>query len=638
MTTPNQWTQGTEATTETNTALPGAAFHLLFEHHALRHPDNVAVRDERETVTYGELNHRANQIAHLLLDRGIRVESTVGVCFDRCAAMAAAVLGILKAGGAYVPVDPRGPAEHRLGILRDADVRVALAGTGVEGADDVVVLDRDWGAVAGLPTENPRVAGPVSSRAAYILYTSGSTGAPKGVVVEHRQLTAYITGAVERFGISGPLSFAMVQPLWVDSSVTAFALPLCTGGEVHMLSRETALDAGRLADWGRTHGVDCLKIAPSHLRALQSSPRFAELLPRRLLVVGGEPSDWRWLKELQEANPGCRVFNHYGPTETTVGVTTLAVADHPRATEWHTSPIGVPLPGTTVHIVDAEGRPVPDGHEGEMLIGGANVARGYHRRDDLTAAAFIPDPASPRADARLYRTGDFARRLPDGTIEFIGRADDQIKIRGFRVELGEVDAALLAHGRVRNAVTLVREDAQGDRRLVSYVEISKPESFDTSDLERHLRERLPSHMIPQDLVPLIRLPLSGHGKIDRSALPAPATDYRHRGTAPPTTRLERVVAQVWADVLRRPVGADQNFFDIGGHSLLLVDLQHRLREAVGRDVDLLDLFSHPTVHAQARLLEKQDQRASTSPGAERPNAALLRRRQQQSRARRAFHD
>ncbi|MBV1855877.1 non-ribosomal peptide synthetase [Catellatospora tritici] len=614
------------------------SFHQLFEAQAARTPDAIAVRAEGACLSYRELNSRANQLAHLLRELGVGPEATVGLCADRNVRLMVAVLGILKAGGAYVPVDPNDPVERRDGILSDAAVRFVVATAPLSTGHQVIQLDADLGVLAGRPLENLPIERSACADAAYLLYTSGSTGKPKGVVIEHRQLVSYTRAVIRRLGIDGPLNFAMVQPLTVDSSVTAFAPPLCTGGQVHLISREAALDAGKLADWVQTWGVDCLKIAPSHLRSLQASPRFAELLPRRLLVIGGEASDWRWLRGLQRLVPHCRVFNHYGPTETTVGVLTLTVADHLDA-EWETAPIGVPLPGTQAHVVDPAGRPTPVGVAGELLIGGDNLARGYHRRDDLTAAAFVPDTLGGRPGARLYRTGDIVRRLADGTIAFLGRRDDQIKVRGFRVALGEIEAALKSHPEVRDAIAIVREDIPGDRRVVAYIEPHNT-GFSTAGLDRHLRARLSPHMIPQAMVTLDQLPLSAHGKVDRSKMPRP-TEPAAAAPLPPRNELERLVAKVWQEVFRaEAVGSEQNFFDLGGHSLLMVELHHRLRAATGREIELLDLFQHTTVRAQAELLSQQNQGAAPatthSRGAQQN--ALLKRRQQQLHAKRGHHE
>lgn len=598
-------------------------FHRVFARRAAVRPAAVAVRAEDGVLTYAALDRSANQLAHLLRDLGVGPEVAVGLCLDRGTRLAVAVLGVLKAGGAYVPLALDDPVERRAGIVADSGVTVVLADRPLHLPGCHVVDLTAADALGERPDDAPPACADVAAEptsAAYILYTSGSTGKPKGVVVEHRQLTAYVNGVIARLGMDLPMRFAMVQPLTVDSSATAFFPPLCTGGEVHVLSRATALDPDRLADWVAEHGVDCLKIAPSHLRSLQASPRFTELLPARLLVVGGEASDWRWLRALQESVPHCQVHNHYGPTETTVGVLTLAVADHLDA-EWDVAPIGRPLPGVRVAVVDRNGREVPVGVVGELVVQGATVARGYHEHPELTAAAFGPDGGR-------YATGDLARRLADGTVVFVGRRDDQVKVRGFRVELGEVDAALRAHPGVRGAVTVVREDAPGDRAVVSYVE---PRGLPADELRRHMAKLLPPHMVPRAIVVLDRLPLSPHGKVDRSALPSPTPTETGRT---PETDLERVVARAWQQVLgRRTVGADVNFFDVGGHSLLLVELQQRLRAALDREVELMDLLAHATVRDQARLLAGARKPTRAEPGRpqSRRQAALLRHGMRQRR-------
>jgi amino acid adenylation domain-containing protein len=595
----------------------------LVAEHAARTPSAIAVRYEDVVLSYRELDRRANQLAAVLRACGIGPGAPVALCMPRCERTVVAALGVLKAGAYYVPVDPADPAARRNEILRDSSTRIVVAAAcSVDELPDGVAsieLDAEFTMLAGQPDTPPAV--PVLGRdAAYLLYTSGSTGRPKGVLVEHRQLAAYIAAIVRRFGIDRPRSYALVQPLTVDSSVTALAVALATGGQVHVLSRERALDAAGFADWMRRYDVDCLKIAPSHLRALQGSPRFAELLPSWLLIVGGEASSWPWLRDLQRAHPRVRIVNHYGPTETTVGVLTFAVADHLDA-QWSTAPIGRALPGTTVTVADHAGREVPLGIAGELVIGGAQVARGYHGAPGRSGFAGT-------GSGRRYRTGDQARRLAGGTVAFLGRDDDQVKVHGFRVELGEVDAALAEHPAVREAASAIDADPGGVPRVVAYV---VPGDVDTAALRAHLKARLSPHMVPWAIMPMDRLPLTPHGKLDRSALPSPGPGA-HAGSGPgpvaPAAGLEHVVGAVWCDLLGvEAVEPEQNFFDVGGHSLLLVELQKRLRSEAGREVDLLDLLNHPTVRAQAHLLTRP-QRALSPPRRPALQAALARRRQQ----------
>ncbi|WP_166664189.1 non-ribosomal peptide synthetase [Actinophytocola oryzae] len=614
MTTGTAAVEGAFAGTDGDDLFSGRPVHRIFAERAARHPDAVAVRAGATSMTYAELDDRANRLAHLLRDRGVGHETAVALCLDRGPWLPVAVLAVFRAGGTYVPLDPNDPPARRDLVIDDADAALVLTDGPVE-VSGVDVLDLGSAALDAAPAHAPDVADD-PRRAAYVIYTSGSTGRPKGVVVEHRNLTAYVDGVVRRLAIDRPMRFAMVQPLTVDSSVTALFPPLCTGGEVHLLRRETVLDPGRFADWVGEHGMDVLKIAPSHLRALQSSPRFEELLPQARLVVGGEAADWRWLQALQRARPHCRVVNHYGPTETTVGVLTLAVADHPDA-DWDIAPIGGPLPGVRVSVVDVHGDPVADGEIGELVVAGPYVARGYHRRPELTATAFA---------LGRYRTGDQVRRLADGTIAFVGRQDDQVKVNGFRVELGEVDAALRAHPAVHASATVVR-DLSGERAIVSYAQTGAT----PDELLTHLRARLAPHQVPRAVVVLDRIPLSAHGKVDRAALPVPPEPAEGAAAA---TDLERTVSSAWSAVLGvDSVAADVNFFDAGGHSLLLVQLQQRLRDGTGQPVDLIDLLAHTTVQAQARLLSGRHPGLATAPAGRRTpqQDALLRRRVQHSR-------
>jgi amino acid adenylation domain-containing protein len=591
--------------------------------HAARTPSAIAVRYEDHALSYAELERRANQLAALLRASGIDFQASVALCLPRGERMVVAALGVLKAGACYVPLDPADPAARRNEILRDSGARIVVAAAcpidNLPGGVALIQLDARFTALADQP--DVPLAVPLSGGdAAYLLYTSGSTGRPKGVLVEHRQLAAYVAAIVRRFGIDRPRSYALVQPLTVDSSVTALAVALATGGEVHVLSRERALDAAAFADWMRRHDVDCLKIAPSHLRALQGSPRFAELLPSWLLIVGGEASSWRWLRDLQRAHPRLQIVNHYGPTETTVGVLTLAVAEHLDA-QWSTAPIGVSLPGTTITVADPAGREVPVGIAGELVIGGAQVARGYQNATERSG--FVETGIG-----RRYRTGDRARRLVRGTVTFLGRDDDQVKVHGFRIELGEIDAALAEHPAVREAASAIDADVGGVARIIAYV---VPSDVDTAALRAHLKARLSPHMVPRVIVPMNRLPLTPHGKLDRGSLPPPGPGTSANSgvdAVAPGARLEHVVAAVWCDLLGvAAVGPEQNFFEVGGHSLLLVDLQNRLCREAGKEVELLDLLQHPTVRGQAQLLSGTH-RGMAPPRRSALQAALARRRQQ----------
>ncbi|MGV9883858.1 amino acid adenylation domain-containing protein [Streptomyces sp. NPDC003006] len=584
---------------------PAAAdcVHELFARQAARTPDAVAVRCEDAELTFADLDRLANRLAHLLRAAGVGPRRPVALCLERSPAMIVAVLAVLKAGGAYVPIDPADPTARRDMVLRDcgATALVHDGPDGTSGAGDAhaVRLDPNWTALRDLPDDCPD-SGAVPGDLAYILYTSGSTGIPKGVAVEHRQIVNYTYAFLDRLGISEALSYAMLQPLTVDSCLTMLVPPLVTGGTLHLITRARALDAQALADHLTHHRIDCLKIAPSHLRALMRSGRDADLLPRRHLVVGGEASQWHWLRSVaRAAGPDCRVHNHYGPTEATVGVLTWLVPpdDEPTAA---TAPLGTPLPNTRVHVLDPAGRPVPAGGIGELCVAGANVARGYVGRPDLTAAAFAPDPfGADRPGSRLYHTGDLVRRRQDGTLEFLGRGDDQVKIRGFRVELGEVEAALTDCPLVREGVVAVCREGQEPATAVGYYVPAHAEATDAAVLE-WLREKLPRHMVPSALVPLAALPLTPHGKVDRKALPAPPP-AEAPALAPRTTR-ERAVAAIWEDLLgTQAVGLEQNFFDLGGHSLLLIELHQRLRAELGLRAELIDLFRATTVRAQAVL-------------------------------------
>ncbi|MGH7824577.1 MAG: amino acid adenylation domain-containing protein [Candidatus Binatia bacterium] len=461
----------------------------LYEARAYRTPDATAVVFEAQKLTYLELNRRANQLAHYLRKRGVGPEVSVAILVERSLEMIIAVLGVLKAGGAYVPLDPEYPKERLAFMMRDSRIALLLTEEGLtsrlpESSAPVVCLKRDWGKIAEESEENPgRKASP--ENLAYVLYTSGSTGQPKGVAVEHRQLHSYLLGIISRLDLPPGASFATVSTIAADLGNTVVFSSLCNGGTLHVISEDRISDSEAMADYFSRHSIDCLKIVPSHLAALQSSSHPEKVLPRKLLILGGEASDVQWLKSIRTPAPDCAVLNHYGPTEATVGVLTYRIDQDSPAAGLSTLPLGRPLPNTQIYLLDENLNPVPIGVPGELHIGGLGLARGYFNRPDLTAEKFIPNSWGDKPGSRLYRTGDLARYLPDGNIEFLGRIDNQVKIRGYRIEPGEIEIALRQHPDVRDVVVLAREDhrnsdwglrnAEGERENSKF-EIQNPKS------------------------------------------------------------------------------------------------------------------------------------------------------------------
>ena len=450
----------------------------LFEAQVEQTPDAVSVVFEDQQLSYQELNRRANQLAHYLQRLGVGPEVLVGVMVERSLEMIVAMLGILKAGGAYVPLDPSYPAARLAFMLEDAKVSLLIAqertvSKVIETPASVIVVDRDWHAIARESAGNPhRATKPMNL--VYVVYTSGSTGQPKGVAVEHRQVTNYLHGILELLKLPRNASFATVSTIAADLGNTVVFTSLCGGGALHVISEERSGDADALNDYFSQHAIDCLKIVPSHLAALQNGTRSAQVLPRKLLMLGGEASRLDWIESLRSLNPGCVVMNHYGPTEATVGVLTYRVEASAVFTELKNLPLGRPVFNTKIYLLDKHLKPVPVGVAGELHIGGLCLARGYLNHPELTAERFIPNPFSQEAGARLYKSGDLARYLPDGNIEFLGRVDDQVKVRGFRVEPREIEAALEQHPGIMQVAALAARDQFGENRLVAYVVPKEP--------------------------------------------------------------------------------------------------------------------------------------------------------------------
>jgi amino acid adenylation domain-containing protein/non-ribosomal peptide synthase protein (TIGR01720 family)/FkbM family methyltransferase len=471
-----EWSQtGTESPVQ-------GCVHERFEAQVEATPDAVAVSCDGDELTYRELNRRANQLAHYLRERGVGPDVPVGLCVERSVEMVVGLLGILKAGGAYLPLDPTHPKDRLEFMLGDARPKVLVTQQQLlpslpEEGPERIYLGTDWETIACSPQDN-LVSGVREENLVYVIYTSGSTGRPKGVAVEHRNLVNYLEGILERLHLSPGASFAMVSSLATDLGNTVLFPSLCTGGCLHVISQERASDGAALADYFARHRIDCLKIVPSHLAALQSGSQPERLLPRQRLVLGGEASRSEWVRQLQALAPDCTILNHYGPTETTVGVLTYQLDADRVAAGTPTLPLGRPLANTHVYVLDPHQQPVPIGVPGELYIGGRSLARGYLHRRGLTAEKFVPDPFSSERGARLYRTGDRVRFLADGNLEFLGRMDDQLKVRGYRIELGEIEAALTEHPDLSEAAVVPWEDPSGHRRLVAYG-VPRPERAPT---------------------------------------------------------------------------------------------------------------------------------------------------------------
>ncbi|HYO14949.1 MAG TPA: amino acid adenylation domain-containing protein [Thermoanaerobaculia bacterium] len=568
-------------------------FPELFAERAARHPETTALVFGTERETYGELNARANRLARHLRRLGVGPEVVVGLWAERSPTLIEGMLAVQKAGGAFLPLDPAIPRERLAFLLEDAAVPVVLGGVEA-GPEGTRLVPFDAGGEESGEDLEPQ-AGP--DNAAYVLYTSGSTGLPKGVVIPHAGLSYLIEAQTRLFGAGpGDRVLQLASPGF-DASVLEVALALAFGAELHLAPREELLPGPGLARLLTERGITHALLPPPILAPLHP----VEPPTLGTLIVGGEacPPDLprRW-------GAGRRLFNAYGPTEGTVFCTVAG----PEALEGRIT-IGRPVHDAEVYVLDRELRPAPAGVPGELCLGGAGLARGYLRRPDFTAERFVPHPFAAEPGARLYRTGDLVRWLADGALEFLGRIDRQVKVRGVRVEPGEVEAVLGRHPEVGQATVDLRE-GPGGTRLVAWVVPRDPADREAlaAALRVFLRERLPEALVPAAFVLLDELPLNPSGKVDRAALPDPEAG-RREAAAPyvaPRAGLESAVAAVWREVLGvEEVGAGDNFFDLGGHSLLLVELQARLAERLGEEVALLDLFRNPNVASLARFLEQR---------------------------------
>jgi amino acid adenylation domain-containing protein/non-ribosomal peptide synthase protein (TIGR01720 family) len=578
--------------------------HRQFESIAAAAPDEVAAVFQDERLTYGELNARANRLAHYLRAQGVGPDVIVGVCLPRSIELLVAMLGILKAGGAYLPLDPSYPRERLAFMVEDANVGLLLTKEGLREllppAVKSLALGRGGEQFDAYDAGNPR-DGLSPENLAYVIYTSGSTGMPKGCAIPHRGLANYLSWGVDAYRVAEGQGSPVHSSIAFDLTITSIFSPLMTGRKVLLLDEEQAAgDALADALKGRP-GFSLVKLTPAHLEWLAHALEGDELQgSAAALIVGGEALHAESLSAWRTHAPDTRIVNEYGPTETVVGCCVYELKAGEAASG--TLPIGRPIANTRLYILDGEMNPVPCLVTGELYVGGEGVARGYLNRPDVTAERFVPDPFGPGAGGRLYKTGDLARHRPDGVIEFLGRRDQQVKIKGYRVELGEIEAVLGEHADVREAVVTLRADG-GDNRLVAYVTAREGRELSRADLSSHLRKRLPEHMLPSAFVTLDRLPLTANGKIDRRALPPPETAERQTGGGyvAPRDHAEEILAGIWADVLGvERVGVEDNFFALGGDSIRGIQAVSRANRA-GLKLTTHQLFRNQTVAGLASV-------------------------------------
>lgn len=578
---------------------PSLLLPQIFEAQVSRTPDQIALSFRDERLTYRELNSRANRLAHLLRARGIRPEDRVAICLERSTDLLIALLGVLKAGAAYVPVDVAYPPGRVSYMLQDAQPAAMIthrefAHLG-EGVPHVIELDRVD--LSGQSEQNPGQAS-VAENLAYILYTSGSTGRPKGVMVTHGALANFLRSMALEPGLKSGDVLAAVTTISFDIAGLELYLPLVTGARVLLVTREQASDGRALSALLKEHQVTVMQATPATWRMMtdtgwQPGPGFT-------VLCGGEALA-QDLAHTLTAN-GAKVWNLYGPTETTIWSCRKLLKPGAQVT------LGRALGNTSVYVLDRAFQPVPVGVCGELFIGGAGVARGYRGRPDLTTERFVPDPFAGQPTARLYRTGDLVRLRADGDLEFVGRADHQVKVRGFRIELGEIDAVLRSHEAIRDVATIVWGSSDAERRLVAYVVPSAPLPQEQliQRLREHARASLPDYMVPSSIVPLEAIPLTPNLKVDRAALPDPRTASVQVSSeyVAPRTETEARVASIWARLLScERVGVHDNFFELGGNSLLAGQLIQELDRAFGVHVPMREIFIDATVVNLATVVE-----------------------------------
>ncbi len=577
--------------------------HQLFEEQVDKTPDAVAVVFEDQELTYFELNSRANQLAHYLQSFGVKPEVLVGICVERSLLMIVGLLGILKAGGAYVPLDPNYPSERLAYMLSDAGVSVLLTQQSLllslpEHQAQVVCLDRDWEAIASLSNQNPvNEANP--ENLAYVIYTSGSTGKPKGVAIEHHSPVALCNWAKKIFTIEQLAGVLASTSICFDLSIFEIFVTLSCSGQV--ILAKNALDLPNIKNPDRITLINTVPSAVTELLRIKAIPSNV-----KIINLAGEVFTNQLVQKLYQQESVQGVYNLYGPSEDTT-YSTYTLLEKGAKTE---PTIGRPITNTEIYILDKNAQPVPIGVAGELHIGGAGLARGYLNHLKLTEAKFIPNPFDK--NSKLYKTGDLACYLPNGNLKFIGRTDNQVKIRGFRIEIGEIEATLNQHPNIKEVVVVARKDHSENKHLVAYL-VRENNPLSTSDLRQFLQQKLPDYMVPSAFVILEALPLTPNGKVDRKALPAPEVKLEGDFILP-RDPVERQLAQIWSEVLNvEPIGIQENFFDLGGNSLIAVRLMSQIEKQFGKNLPLATIFKGQTIEQIANILRESTDSISWSP-------------------------
>jgi polyketide synthase PksJ len=577
----------------------------LFEEQVEKTPDMSAVVFNDENLSYRELNAKANQLAHYLQSLGVKPEVLVGICLERSLEMFIGLLGILKAGGAYVPLDPNYPRERLEFMIEDSGMPFLITHSSLDlpkTTAKLICLNVEAETLSMLSIENPD-NGLKPSNLVYLIYTSGSTGKSKGVLVSHKNLV-HSTNARFCYYDNPPKRYLLLQSISFDSSVAGIFWTLCQGGALILPPPFVEHDTLELTRLIKKHQVSTLLAIPSLYTMLMTTELQHEN-GLETVIVAGESCPPELVERHYTLFPQVSLFNEYGPTEATVWSSVYKCL-HKELDNFVS--IGHSIINTQLHILDAYLTPVPISVPGELYIGGVGLARGYLNRPELTVERFIPNPLEPDSDSRLYKTGDLVRYLPNGNLEFLGRVDNQVKIRGFRIELGEIEAALGQHPSIQEAVVITRESSETDKHIVAYL-VPQQDSVENADIRQFLSERLPEYMIPAIFVTLETLPLLPNGKVNRRALPDPGKVKGDEASyIAPRNEIEKTISTIWQDVLKvENPGINDNFFDLGGHSLLIISLQGRLAQALKRDIPVVDLFRYPTINTLAKFLSEGEE-------------------------------